>query len=336
MDRAKKIATLSLITFFVCATFANAQTPQTIIWQVKDAARAIAFSPDAQLMLTGLQLRHSADGSLIRTFQVGYSGSSVVNADVFSPDGTLAAIAVQAFNKNLFLVRVADGAKLGAPISAHNNGTSSVTFSPNGQLLASGGRDGTVKIWHVPDMALLATLGGGAGYNARVSAVMFSKDATSVAIASQNGIIIRRISDGKLLAQLTTIPTISLVRSPDGAYVASGSNQIDQYAQCVDCTIKIWRTSDGAMVKAIPGNNNGVISLAFSPDSKELAAGSGDRTYNGVVRFFRVGTWEQIGAWYQDPNNSGTYVSKVAYAPYGRLLAYARADLTVIAAFDPF
>lgn len=333
MNRIKPI--VLCLSLFVGGGLSAATTPQSVIWQTT-ASRAIAISPDAQLMLTGLQLRHTSDGSLIRTFHVGYSGGTTVNGDAFSPDGKLAALAIQAYNKNLFLVRVADGVKLGAPISSHVNGTTCVAFSPNGQILASGGRDGTVKLWHVPDMALLKTLNGGVGYRPTVFAVVFSKDGALVGIGGQGGVLVYRVSDGAFIMQMTNVSTISLAMSLDGTLLASGSNRIDQYGQCVDCTIKIWRATNGTLLRTIPGNNNGVTSVAFSPDQKTLAAAAGDRVYNGSVRFFDVATGQQLGIWLQDANNQGSYVTGVAYAPFGRLFAYARADARVIAAFNPF
>jgi WD40 repeat protein len=330
---ATRISILSLVCLFASGS-ALAQTPQNIIWKTT-ASRVIAISPDAQLMLTGNQVRHTSDGSIVRTFQSGYSGGQVT-AEAFSPDGKLAAIGVHAFNRNLFLFRVADGARLAGPISAHNNGTTCVAFSPRGDVLASGGRDGTVKLWRVPDMTLINTLNGGVGYRPRVFAVVFSKDGSTVVLGGQGGVLQYRVSDGQFIRRLTTVSTLSLALSPDGTILASGSNQIDQYGQCTDCTIKGWSMANGSLLGMAASNNNGVTSLAFSPDGREVAAGSGDRTYSGVVRFFRVADARLLGSWLQDPNNASSYVTSVAYAPFGSLFAYARADSVVIAAFDPF
>jgi WD40 repeat protein len=334
MNTMKGVAGFSL-TLLLVSGAALAATPQDVIWQTQ-GSRAIAISPDAQLMLTGNQVRHTSDGSLIRAFQFGYTDTSVVNADAFSPDGKLAAIGVQAFNRNLFVFRVADGVKIAGAISAHNNGTTCVAFSPVAPILASGGRDGTVKLWHLPEMTLLRTLNGGVGYRPRVFAVVFSKDGSMVALAGQAGVLQYRVADGQLIRQLTTVAAISLALSPDGTLLASGHNQVDQYGQCTDCQVKVWRMASGVMAGAIGGNGNGITSLAFSPDQQEIAAGAGDRVYNGRVRFFSVSTAKQIGIWLQDPNNQGSYVTSVAYAPFGRMIAYGRADSHVIAAFDPF
>ncbi len=335
MNTTKRATILTAISLFICAA-ALAQTPQDIVWQTS-ASKAIAISPDAQLMLTGIQVRHTSDGSLIRTFQFGYTASNnAVVADAFSPDGKLAAIGLQKYNQNLFLFRVDDGVKVAGPISAHNNGTTSVAFSPDGELLASGGRDGTVKLWHLPEMTLLQTLSGGVNYRPRVFAVVFSKDGSSVVLGSQGGVLQYRVSDGQLLRQLTTVPTLSLAICGDGTVLSSGHNQIDQYGQCADCTVKVWRMSDGARLGTIPGNNNSVISLAYSADQHELAVGAGDRVYSGSVRFYSTINGQLLGTWFQDPNNTTSYITSIAYAPFGNMIAFARADMVVTAALDPF
>lgn len=328
--RATMRSAAVLIVLFLAS---NAFSAQSVIWKVS-GSRAIAFSPDAQLIATGMQLRSSASGSLIRTFKTGYASSSSVNAVAFSPDGRYVALGFQAFNQNLFLFRVADGAKLAGPISAHNNGTTCVAFSPTGALLASGGADGTVKLWRLPDMTLLRTLNGGVGYRPRVFATLFSRDGATIALGGQGGVLQYRVADGKFVRQLTSVSTLSLALTANGVTLASGSNQIDQYGQCVDCTIRFWRMSDGLATGTIKGNNNGVKALSFQPDQKLLAAGAGDRTFNGSVRFLKM-TGAVSASWLQDPNNPSSYVTNVAYAPFGRTFAYARQDGIVIMALAP-
>ena len=312
-----------------------AQGDPDIVWQTDNGSKAVVFSVDGQMLLSGTKLWRTADGTLIRTLTLPYNGGGV-NTVALSPDIQFAAIGIQAFNQNLDLFRVADSALIRGRITAHNNGTTSVAFSPDGQLLASGGRDGTAKLWHLPDMTLVRTFNGGVGYQARVFAVLFSQDGQILAVGGQGGVQLLRVSDGKLIRPLNgASSTLSLAISPDDQLIAAGSNATDQYGQCTDCSIKTWRISDGALLQTIDGNNNGIISIAFSPDQQVIAAGSGDRVYDGVVRFWRLSDGVMLRFFNQDPNNLSSYVTGVAYSPDGSLFAFGRADGHVVVARNP-
>ena len=70
--------------------------------------------------------------------------------------------------------------------TGHAAWVTSVAFSPDGQLLASGGADGTTKLWAVQSREVLRTL---SGPTAEGIAVAFSPDGKLLASACADGTV---------------------------------------------------------------------------------------------------------------------------------------------------
>jgi WD40 repeat protein len=144
-----------------------------------------------------------------------------------------------------------------------------VGFSPDGQQLASGSFDNTIKIWDVTTGKVLNTL---KGHDSWVYGVGFSPDGQQLASGSFDKTIkIWDVTTGKVLNTLKghDSSVYSVGFSPDGQQLASGS---------FDKTIKIWDVTTGKVLNTLKGHDSSVYSVGFSPDGQQLASGSHDKT----------------------------------------------------------
>lgn len=71
-------------------------------------------------------------------------------------------------------------------LDSHKNAVNSLAFSPSGQILASGSRDDTVKLWHVKTGKLLDTIECNSCWK-NVLSVSFSPDGQTLAAGLAGG-----------------------------------------------------------------------------------------------------------------------------------------------------
>jgi len=147
----------------------------------------------------------------------------------------------------------------------------------------------------------------------------FSPDGQLLAVAKTNGVVLFRAHDGKKERSLWwqsasgSTPS-SIVFTRDGQYVLAGPKG--------DGSVKMWRVSDGMLVKSLSGVG-WLRPLALHPDGKHLAAGE-----TGIT-LFRLPEGEKVDYWTM-PHGTPSFVS-LTFSPDGRMLAagtyYAKAYL---------
>ncbi|MBC5797544.1 trypsin-like peptidase domain-containing protein [Sphaerospermopsis sp. LEGE 00249] len=197
-------------------------------------------------------------------------------------------------------------------LTGHSSLVRSVAFSPDGQTLASGSYDNTIKLWDVATGKSIATL---TGHSYLVNSVAFSPDGKTLASGSGDDTIkLWDVATGKSIATLTGHSewVNSVAFSPDGKTLASGS---------LDNTIKLWDVATGKSIATLTGHSSRVISVAFSPDGKTLASGSFDNT----IKLWDVPTGKSIAT--LTGHSDG--VSSVAFSPDGKTLASGSFDNTI-------
>lgn len=191
--------------------------------------------------------------------------------------------------------------------SQTRNTVQSVSFSPDGDLVAAGFYSDPVHIWRVSDGTLLHRLEGRSnntlstafsndgsllatgsrdstvklwnvsdgtflrtleGGRNSVYSVAFSKDSTLIAAGSSSLVSIWQVSDGTLIQTMTTdFAGYAVAISTDKKMLAAGGNELGA---------QLWDINSGNMLYELP-TNDWVRSIAFSNDSNLLAVGEGKK-----------------------------------------------------------
>ena len=204
--------------------------------------------------------------------------------------------------------------RIRAVVPASQGQVLGVAYSTDGRYIASGGGDGTVRVWGVDGSGTVAgsprvlrALGG------EVWSPVFSPDGRWLAAGGDGGtVLVWDLSTGAGPAVLRghTAAVSGVAFSPDGAELASSA---------LDGTVRIWDRAHQRVrrVLAVGGQTHAV---AFSPDGRYLAA-SGDGP---------IWIWDAAGdgARRVFTGHSGS-VWALRFSPDGHRLASAGADATV-------
>jgi WD40 repeat protein len=195
-------------------------------------------------------------------------------------------------------------------LTGHSNWVWSVAYSPDGQTLASGSLDNTIKLWNVNTGNLLQTL---KGHSELVNSVAYSPDGQTVASGSLDKTIkLWNINTGNLLQTLEGYYIVAY--SPDGQTLALASGSDDK-------TIKLWDVNTGNLLQTLKGHSELVNSVAYSPDGQTLASGNNDKT----IKLWNVNTGNLL----QTLEGHSNSVLSVAYSPDGQTVASGSRDSTI-------
>lgn len=193
----------------------------------------------------------------------------------------------------------------------HSSSVGCAAFSPDSRLLATGGRDGTVRLWSVPSGELVRIL---TGHYLEVISVAFSHDGKLVTGAG-NGpeIFVWDIQSGKRQRELSNDwRVVDIKFSPDDTIMVVG---------CYDGKAKLFDLKSGTVLKTLSGHDNDVYTVCYSPDGHFLATAGQD----GRIKVWDVAT----GTLLKTLTGHNGWINSVVFSPDGKGLVSASDDGTV-------
>ena len=239
----------------------------------------------------------------------------------FSPDGQTLASAHGDRSVRMWdvetreLERTLGGSLIHSSIErrGHRYAAHSVAFSPDGNILASGGKGGRVLLWDANRGRLKQFMLRHAG---AVWGLAFSPDGNTLAAATEGGYVYiydvsnLRSVERKHRLRAHSERAWSVAFSPDGEFLASSGG---------DALVRLWDYETGRAKKTLRGHEEQVLSVAFGADSR-LASGSAD----GTVRLWDVETGTS-----RTLSGHTDWVFGVAFHPNGEILASTGKDMSV-------
>eukprot|EP00442_Polarella_glacialis_P000860 CAMPEP_0115163690 /NCGR_PEP_ID=MMETSP0227-20121206/72643_1 /TAXON_ID=89957 /ORGANISM="Polarella glacialis, Strain CCMP 1383" /LENGTH=1035 /DNA_ID=CAMNT_0002576011 /DNA_START=38 /DNA_END=3145 /DNA_ORIENTATION=- len=226
-------------------------------------------------------------------------------------------------------------------LRGHTDVVISCDVSPDGQWIATGGKDQTVRVWRAADGKIACVL---PGHSAAVSGLSFGKkrprnakvaaqqqqlplwlvsasqdktmkiwelpSAAKLAEAASKG------AGGEAKVKKSSVTVVAHTKEVNDVVVSPNNKLIASAGQ--DKLVRIWKFPEGDLLGELKGHQRGVWSVAFSPIDQVIASAAGDAT----VRLWNLKDFMPIRAF----QGHSSAVLRVAFLANGMQLMSSSVD----------
>lgn len=254
--------------------------------------------------------------------------SDIIKSVAIHPDGQIFASC--SLDQTIKVWNLTTGELL-ENLTGHSGGVTCVTFSSDGQTLASSSAnpDGTIKLWDTQTWQLKRTLKGDDWVVLSVWSIALTPNGKTLVSGhhADSTVKVWNLETGELRHTLRghvwAVHDVAI--APDGNIMASGS---------FDSNIKLWNLHTGREIRNLNGPGDGpigwtrsffsdniVYTVSFSPDGQTLASGGAKqpiklwRLSSGEIKSNLIGHTDDVHA--------------IAFSPDGKYLASGSADRTI-------
>lgn len=232
---------------------------------------SVAFSPDGTRAISGdysgfIILWDVATGERLDVFN---DLSGVTRKLAFAPDGQH-FVEGGGFSDTDLKVWDIEQHEIVLRLSGHSEQLDSLTYSPDGQLIASGARNGELFLWDAATGEEVRRL---EGHTDAVNDLAFSPDGQRLLSGSTDfGMILWNVATGEQIYRIETGVVAAVAFSPDGRSFISGLGATGSG------TITLWNAETGEEIRRYVGHPAPISSLAFMPDGRMFLSGSEDNS----------------------------------------------------------
>ena len=198
-------------------------------------------------------------------------------------------------------------------IAGHRDIVNCVAIHPDGNSIAAGDGDNTVKLWGIPEGSEIRSLNG-EDWFASVNAIAFSPDGGVIAAGVGEAVEVWDVAEGRPLHRFT--------RNSEAVYAVIFLNNGQQIiASDTRGSVAFWHRETGEELRRFNAHTAMIRALAISPDDRLLATASDD----GMIKLWQLQTGQEVCV-FKTHNDA---VNAIAFSPDGQLLASGSTDMTL-------